>query len=288
MTPQFLNLSSGRKLAFNLFGDPNGQPSFYFHGWPSSRLQGALMDDVGKRLGLCIAAMDRPGVGHSDHQSGRRLLDWPPLLHELADHLKWDKFHVFGVSGGGPYSLVCAHSMPERLLSASAICGAPPLREFGTGELFWPYRAVLALSQWLPFALTPAFHIASAISHCPPDRAPLSWMIATLGERDRLALSDRASHQIICASFRECLASGVAQVQADGDIYHHDWGFDLKDIQFPVHIWHGLKDQNIPCSYAQKIAALMPHAIPHWTADDGHYSLPLLRCEQIAKAALAS
>ena len=38
--------------------------------------------------------------------------------------------------------------MPERVLSASVICGAPPLRLLGTQEMFWPYRVVLALRHW--------------------------------------------------------------------------------------------------------------------------------------------
>jgi pimeloyl-ACP methyl ester carboxylesterase len=244
------------------------------------------MDEAGKRHGLCIAAMDRPGVGQSDVQPGRRLLDWPPVLLELAAHLQWDKFHVFGVSGGGPYSLVCAHAMPERLLSASVICGAPPLRELGTSQLFWPYRMALVLSQRMPWLLAPVFHLATAVSHCPPDRAPLSWMIAMLKERDREALSNQAAHRIICESFRECLASGVARVQMDGDIYREDWGFPLSNITFPVHVWHGMKDENIAFSYAQQIAARMPNAITHWTPDDGHYSLPLLCGDEIARAAL--
>jgi pimeloyl-ACP methyl ester carboxylesterase len=286
MTHEFLTLSSGRKLAFQHFGDPAGVPAFYFHGWPSSLVQGALMDEQGKRQGLHVVAMDRPGVGRSDHQPGRRLLDWPPVVIELADHLGWDRFHVFGVSGGGPYALACAHAIPDRLLSASVICGAPPLRLFGSRELFFPYRLVLAMSHHLPWLLSPLFHIASAISRCPAHLPPLSWMIAMLSGRDREALQDREAHRIICQSFRDCLASGVPQVQADGDVYHEDWGIDFSQIRCPVHLWHGTKDRNIPCSYAEKLAALMPAAITHWTPDDGHYSLPLLRGDEIARAAL--
>lgn len=286
MTPNFLTLSSGRKLAYDLYGDPDGQPIFYFHGWPSSRVQGALMDQVGKELGLRIATMDRPGIGQSDYQPGRRLLDWPPVLAELAAHLGWEKFHVMGVSGGGPYVLATAFAMPERLLSANVVCGAPPLRLFGTRDMFWPYRLVLFLRNLMPWMLSPAFRISCAISRCKPSQPPLRWLIQMLDERDRQALGNEQTYQVIVESFRECLVSGVPQVRADGDIYLDDWGFDLKDIPVPVHIWHGLKDRNIPCSYAQKIAAQIPQAIPHWTADDGHYSLPVLRVNEIARTAL--
>ena len=97
-----LTLSSGLKLAFEHYGDPQGVPAFYFHGWPSSGLQGKVMDEAGRTQGVHVVSMDRPGIGDSDYQPGRQLLDWPVVLQELAEHLGWAQFHVFGVSGCGP------------------------------------------------------------------------------------------------------------------------------------------------------------------------------------------
>lgn len=286
MTPHFFTLSTGRRLAYDVYGDPQGTPAFYFHGWPSSRVQGALMDQVGKDLGLCLVAMDRPGIGQSDFQPHRRLQDWPPLLAELADHLGWAKFHLFGVSGGGPYTLVTAHAMPERVLSASVICGAPRLRLFGTQDLFWPYRVVLRLRDSMPWMLVPAFGSARMGARIPWNRPPLHHIFRALGPRDREAMLSGDTLPIMSESFRECIASGVPNVQKDGDIYLDDWGFEFKDITIPVHIWHGKKDRNIPWTYAQKAVAAMPLAIPHWTEDDGHQSLPVLRAREIAEVAL--
>lgn len=285
MNPHFLTLSTGRRLAYDLYGDPQGVPAFYFHGWPSSRVQGALMDQVGLDLGLCIAAMDRPGIGQSDVQPGRRLQDWPAVLAELADHLGWDTFHLFGVSGGGPYVLVTAHAMPGRVISATVICGAPPLRWLGTRDLFWPYRLALLLRRWVPWLLAPAFGMARLGAFIPWNRAPLNLLLYLLSPRDRRSLMTGNTLPVVAGSFRECIASGIPNVQKDGDIYLEDWGFDLKDISIPVHVWHGRRDRNIPWTYAQKVAAAIPLAIAHWTEDDGHYSLPVLRAREIAEVA---
>jgi pimeloyl-ACP methyl ester carboxylesterase len=279
-------LSSGLRLAFEHYGDPQGTPAFYFHGWPSSRLQGELMDGAGKRLGLHVVAMDRPGIGRSDYQPGRQLLDWPPLLQELARHLGWEKFHVFGVSGGGPYALVTAYALPEQVLSASVICGAPPLRLLGVQDMFWPYRAVLALRQRVPWLLTPVFSVGAMVSRLRPDQWPLKWAIGMLNARDREVLGNLDTHRMMMGGFRESLCSGVASVQADGDIYLSDWGFDLEDIRVPVHFWHGKADRNIPWTYARQVAAKVPCAIPHWAEQEGHYSLPVLRTEEITRVAL--
>jgi pimeloyl-ACP methyl ester carboxylesterase len=286
MSPRFHTLSSGRRLAYDLYGDPAGVPAFFFHGWPSSRVHGSLMDAIGKEWGVCLVAMDRPGIALSDHQPGRRLLDWPPVLTELAQHLVWDKFHLFGVSGGGPYVLATAHALPERILSANVICGAPPLKALGTRDLFWTYRLVLTLRNTMPCLLGPAFRMGIALSYSNFERPPMSWLMAGLSARDREVLNDAFVRQVIIEGTRDCLASGVPQVQTDGDIYTSDWGFDLKDIHVPVHVWHGKQDRNIPWTYAQKVAAALPQAIPHWTEDDGHYSLPVRQVRAITQAAL--
>lgn len=281
-----LTLASGRRLAFEHFGDPDGTPAFYFHGWPSSKVQGAVMDEPGRKLGLHVVAMDRPGIGGSDFHEGRRLLDWPPLLTELADHLNWPRFHVFGVSGGGPYALVTAHQMPERVLSVNVICGAPPLRDLGTRELFWVYRVVLAVRNRAPRLLAPLFKAGVAASRLPVDRWPMNWALKVLNQRDREVLTDPVLGPIVAEGFRQSVLSGVPRVQADGDIYSSDWAFDLREIRVPVHFWHGKADKNIPWTYAQKVAALIPKATTHWTEDDGHYSMAVLRAEEVARVAL--
>lgn len=282
----FLTLSSGRKLAYAEYGDPNGAPAFYFHGWPSSGVQGSLMDQAGRELGVRIISPDRPGLGESDFHPGRHLLDWPPLLGELADHLGWHKFHVFGVSGGGPYVLATAHAMPERLLTASIVCGAPPLYLFGTQDLFWPYRVVLVVRRHLNFMMGSVFRTGARISDQKPGEVPMRWLLAMLNPADQRVMSDERNLHVISEGFRQSIRQSVKHVQADADIYLEDWGIDLRAIRHPIHLWHGREDQNIPFGYAERLAALLPEAITHWTDDDGHYSLAVSRGRDVAATAL--
>ncbi len=58
-------LPDGRVLAYLEWGDDNGYPTFYFHGAPSSRLEGAFADGAAKRNGFRLIAVDRPGFGRS-------------------------------------------------------------------------------------------------------------------------------------------------------------------------------------------------------------------------------
>ena len=74
---QTLQLSDGRKLGFAEYGVPDGNPVFFFHGGPSSRLFHHPDDQIAISLGAHIISIDRPGYGLSSFQAGRKLIDWP-------------------------------------------------------------------------------------------------------------------------------------------------------------------------------------------------------------------
>lgn len=91
-------LRDGRVLGYAEYGNPNGKPVFFFHGWPGSRFSGKETDEAGKKLGIRIISTDRPGIGLSIYKIDRKLLDWPDDVIELADYLKIKKFSLMSVS----------------------------------------------------------------------------------------------------------------------------------------------------------------------------------------------
>ncbi|HEY1050412.1 MAG TPA: alpha/beta hydrolase [Prosthecobacter sp.] len=281
MQARTVTLSSGRKLAYAEYGDPEGLPLFYFHGWPGSRLQGEFLHEAGKKRGVRVVAPDRPGIGLSDYQPGRTLLDWPTDIQELAAHLGWENFHAFGVSGGGPYVLACAHVMPERLLSAGVVCGAPPLREVGTRELLWNYRLALWGQRHVPMLLAPGLFIAGQFMRLPGDSRLMRAAIRKMGERDQQALFNPELFRILMASGRTGLTSAPRAVTTDGNIYSSDWGIDLRSVLYPIRYWHGGQDLNIPHTMIERFVHQIPNARLTILPEDGHYSLPLLESDRI-------
>lgn len=284
MADKTFQLSSGRTLGYAEYGDPSGTPLFYFHGWPSSRVQGELLDETGKRQGLRDIAPDRPGMGLSDFQPGRTLTDWPQVVRELAQQVGAEKFYVIGVSGGGPYALVCAHAIPERLLGTSVVCGAPALRVVGTDGLFWAYKLAMWMQDRLPLALWPGLRVSAWVTGRKFSQWPQTFLSRFYAAEDRRAMLDDNMHRIMMQSGRIALLGSVSALRHDGMIYQSDWGFNLGEIQMPVRFWHGDEDWNIPLSLAQKTAAHVPNAIFTVTPKDGHYSLPLLRADEIVAA----
>src|SRR6476646_8243913 len=101
---QTFRLRDARRIGFAEYGPSEGEPMFYFHGWPSSRLEVKLVEEIFYEAGARIIAIDRPGYGLSDFQANRKLTDWPNDVAELADHLGLETFGIIGTSGGGPYA----------------------------------------------------------------------------------------------------------------------------------------------------------------------------------------
>src|SRR3954465_14232198 len=125
-----IRLRDGRRLGYAEWGGLGGPPVLYFHGWPGSRLEGRLADEAARGEGVRLIALDRPGMGLSDYQPRRRLVDWPDDVLQLATALGLERFAVLGISGGGPYAAVCAWKLPEQLTRAEIVSSLAPLDGF--------------------------------------------------------------------------------------------------------------------------------------------------------------
>src|SRR5436190_10650714 len=123
-----IKLRDGRVLAYAEYGSPGGLPIIHCHGTPSSRVEGDLIFDaaIAAELGVRIIVPDRPGMGRSDFQPGRRIVDWPNDVLELAAALGLDRFAVLGESGGSPYAAACAALIPARVRALGLLGGVAP------------------------------------------------------------------------------------------------------------------------------------------------------------------
>jgi pimeloyl-ACP methyl ester carboxylesterase len=148
-----IHLFDGRTLAYAEYGDPRGKPVFFFHGIPGSRLF-RPPDEVTARLEVRLITTDRPGSGLSSYQPGRRILDWPGEVAQLADHLGIEKFYAAGHSGGGPYALACAYALPGRVIAAASLCGAGPVDAEGASKNMTPINQLgVSIGRFTPWPL---------------------------------------------------------------------------------------------------------------------------------------
>jgi pimeloyl-ACP methyl ester carboxylesterase len=122
-----LRLRDGRRLAYCEYGAAGGVPVFFFHGWPGSRLDFAPNHESAASAGVRVVSVDRPGIGGSDPQPDRQVLDWPTDLGALADALELTRFAVLGFSFGGPYARACAYALPDRVITAGLVSCLGPI-----------------------------------------------------------------------------------------------------------------------------------------------------------------
>ncbi len=142
-----LELSDGRRSGYAEYGDPEAYPVFLFHGNPGSRLSWGLIPGSPFLSRIHIIAPDRPGYGLTDLRKNA-LENWPADVAELANHLGIDKFAVFGPSGGGPFALVCAWKIPDRLTAVGVFGSVGPNVPEATKGVIRSVRLLWKI--WLP------------------------------------------------------------------------------------------------------------------------------------------
>ena len=256
-----LTLPDGRKIGYAQYGHPNGKPIISLHGILGSRLESALFDADAKALGARIIAIERPGMGLSSPDprplKERRVLDHSRDVEALAEHLQLGEYSVLGTSGGGPYALACAHSLPSSAskpgLRAVAIVtglGLPDMSQSWPApvvflnkhlDLRWAMRWIFARSPaWQPNlsdeekmeAVRQSFDLRKAHP-------------ADAGTARRADYPDMV--RLFLCSAREAVAQGWDGFVDESAVLSKDPGFRVQDIRadLPVQLWCGTDDTNV-------------------------------------------
>lgn len=275
-------LSGDRSVALAEYGSKTGQPIFFCHGWPSSRTMAELTDAAARELDLRIISPDRPGIRNSSLHPERKLLDWPPLLAELANSLGIGEFHILGISGGAPYAFAAAWALPERVRAIAIVSGAPPLAELTdrTGLLLL-YRWLLYFYPRHRELLRYSFHAARPFLSL---KVPLRFrplLLRLLQPCDADVLRDIAAFEACFESQRQAWRASADGLMVDAEIYAQPWGFPLEEIQVPVRLWHGKKDRSFHWQLACSLGARLPDCAEHLVEGEGHYSLPIRHMGEI-------
>ncbi|KAF3940497.1 hypothetical protein ABW19_dt0206538 [Dactylella cylindrospora] len=290
---QTFSLPDGRTLGYAEYGYPNGYPVFFFHGFPSSRIEGYPLDKLAHRLRLRIISLDRPGFGLSTFQPYRRILDWPADVEAFARHSGLRRFAIMGASGGGPYAIACAKELPKGMLSAVGVFAGGPPWEAGRQYMPWFARwsawavnfwrggfAVLArgfigffgwLAQTGPMSRQLDKFLESAARKAKESPSALSEL-GMRGSEDWTSVERRK--RLLGLLLSEPFAQGVEGfVQETKLLSDNGWGFKFEDVDYgPIKIWHGAKDTNAPIQMIRYMANRLPNATLT-EFDDTHFTM---------------
>jgi pimeloyl-ACP methyl ester carboxylesterase len=197
-------------------------------------------------------------------------LDWPGDVAELADALHLDRFGAIGLSGGGPYLLSCAYSIPQRLTSVIVVSGMGPLDQLYDLEGIMPSeRLGLEIVRHIPWlarlALEPAARILRVNPFAVKKLLPVSMPAV---DKETFARPDiqAIDQQDLAEAYRQ----GGRAFFWELVLLTRPWGFRLADIHTKVHLWHGEEDTTTPVTQARYIAQSLPNCEPHFYAREGH------------------
>jgi pimeloyl-ACP methyl ester carboxylesterase len=277
-----LPLKTGGCLGYAEYGKASGEPIVFCHGWPSSSTMAELTDAAAHDLGVRIISPDRPGISASTFQPNRKLVDWPPVIGEVADHLGLGQFRMLAISGGAPYAYATAWKMPQRARAIAIVSGAVPIADLSDRSgLLALYRWMLALHRTQPRLLRASFYLARPFATMGLSNRWGRALLKLLQPCDAEALRDAAAFRACFESQRRAWRGSVEGVLADAHIHAQPWGFRLEDVDVPVRLWHGKQDRAFSFRLAEEVANRLPNCRARYIEDAGHYSLPIQHMHEI-------
>ncbi|MET0772592.1 MAG: alpha/beta hydrolase [Candidatus Limnocylindrales bacterium] len=262
-------LADGRTLGFDDIGDPDAPVVIYHHGFGSSRMMRHPDDALAEAAGVRLIAVDRPGIGLSTGRPGRRLLDWPSDVEQLADRLRIDQFSVLGWSGGGPYSLACGWSLPDRVTRIGLVSAAAPLVR-GADYMLRHHRVAHRAADAAPWMIRLAMWRWSRAQRADPERH-LDKAIEGMIEADRIVLEDPHLRRVMIANADELYRQGGRGLYDEALIMARPWGFPIAGVQVPVRLWHGEADTSVPVGMGLYLARTLGRVEATFYPGEGHH-----------------
>lgn len=274
-----MTLHDGRTLCFAEYGDPNGYPIFFFHGTPGSRLQAADFHDTALASHCRFFGVDRAGQGLSSINKQHSLLSWADDIRQLADHLNIHQFSIVAHSGGAPFAMACAYTIPERVARVAIVAGmGPTLMPTSNEGLSYGMRIIHILVRNIPGMAWLLMEVNQRMLS-NPDR--FKRMLRQLPDVDRIILENPAQWSSLMSTTIEAFRQGAAGPAREFQLLLRKWGFDLSKITCPVTIWYGQLDKQAPFSHAKIYEQLLPNAELKISEEDGHISMLYHHTEEI-------
>jgi pimeloyl-ACP methyl ester carboxylesterase len=284
MRANYLELTDGRRLCWAEYGDPEGRPIFLFHGNPGSRLAWGAMPKTPFLGGVRLVAPDRPGYGRTDF-TPRALERWPDDISELADHLGVGRFAVFGPSGGAPYALACARTLPDRL-TCTGVFGAVGPNDPSAVEGVIPSLKLL----WrIARPLYPLVRIQMWLVAMGARRRPI-WFARRmrdleLGTEDKPVLDRPDILELFRVDFPEAYRQRGIGSAYDSTV-PSSWPIPLEAVTAKVKLWHAERDPLVG-NMTLYLAERLPNAELQVLPGEGHLWI-LDHMPEVLKALLES
>lgn len=262
-SPAVVQLADRRTIEYAVYGDADGIPLIFFHGFIGSIRQAAFAHAAARQYGLRIVAMNRPGVGRSSPVLRRTMRQQVADVAQLADRIGLDRFGVIGVSGGAPYALACLADLPHRVRVGVLLSGLGPVAEPRLlQQMEPPQRRMILLARWMPWVVQGLIAVQLRGYEDTPE-AFLAMLMRRWPLADRDLFDDAWLRSLFLEDVRQLLhsAQAAALLAAELGLYSR-WGFRLEDVPPTARVlmWHGSHDPIVPPFLARHVAGRLAGA----------------------------
>ncbi|WP_328469795.1 alpha/beta hydrolase [Actinoplanes sp. NBC_00393] len=256
-------LPAGRRLGWAEWGPLDGVPVLLCPGAATSRSLG-FGSHLVAGLNVRLISVDRPGLGASDPDPGRDLLDFATDMADLCRLRELTGVRGVGFSQGAPFLLACAAA---GVLTAAAVVA-------GTDELAHPVHAAALPADVTAMIEAVRADPAAAERFFAGFGEPGEFwqrILTMAGERDRGVYTDPAFAGAYQHAMAEALAPGPEGYARDTVLASARWPFDPAGITIPVDLWYGAADTSPVHSpdFGAALSARLPQAHRHVLPDAG-------------------
>jgi pimeloyl-ACP methyl ester carboxylesterase len=281
-------LPDKRKLGYALYGPDDGEPVFYFHGTPSSRLEPLIInaydkniDELIQQFHLRLIAVDRPGMGLSDFNPLGDFYSFSRDVYDLAVYLRVSTAKVLCWSGGGPFALAMAFYFRKLIKGVYIIAGFT--QSFVDKNIFKHMHAnkyYFMAAKKFPWLLRTFMNRAGKKTV----RKPFPKFLSGLPSVDYKLLADaKKIKHFTRVTLHEACRQGSRGLVYEAALYFKSTGYHLANITQPIHFWWGNLDRSIIVAHPHALEKLAQEAVIHYKENEGHLSIYLNCIEEVLR-----
>ena len=225
----------------------------------------------GWERGVRLISVERPGIGASTPHTYGAVVEFADDVRQLTEGLGIERFAVAGLSGGGPYALGCAHEMSDRVVAAAVLGGVAPVvgpeaAPGGVASITPTVGPVLrALARPLGISMRGFVRLVTPVA----DRA--TFLFARLmPPGDRRVFEDPAVRWMFQEDIILGSRTNMEAFLHDIALFGRPWGFEVRNVRVPVHLFYGDADNIVPLQHGEHLARILPNARLVIRPEEGH------------------
>jgi pimeloyl-ACP methyl ester carboxylesterase len=253
-----------RRVEYCLYHRGATRRALFQYGTPGTRWLSPQLIDAARSAGFQLLAIDRPGYGRTSRWPGRRIVDVVDDVCTVLDSVGWDRFAVWGGSGGAPHALAIAARLQDRVTACASVVGLAPYDAPGldwyTGMSPGNVEEFQAAAQGEQ-AYRPLVERLAADAMASVEAGGIQVAADyQLPEADHRALAARHREDGYLERMRRTYRDGVDGWLEDCLALTQPWGFDLSELTAPTSVWYGTADVLASRAHHDYLLATIPGA----------------------------